>query len=68
MDRLERAAEDLVSELLDAAKGRGDYSGLSPADRLKATIKALEYSVGRPVPATTSTSKPDVPTADGLFG
>lgn len=66
--KLEDAADSLTQALLDAALGRGTFATLSPADRLKATIKALEYSVGRPSPATKDTDIPDVPTAAGLFG
>jgi hypothetical protein len=67
--KLETAAEQLTAALLDAALGRGTFATLSPADRLKATIKALEYSVGRPSPqGKPADDTKDVPTADKLFG
>lgn len=66
--KLEDAADQLTQALLDAALGRGTFATLSPADRLKATIKALEYSVGRPSPSARPDDAPDVPTAAGLFG
>jgi hypothetical protein len=67
--KLETAADQLTGALLDAALGRGSFAALSPADRLKATIKALEYSVGRPSPqGKAAEDTKDVPTADKLFG
>ena len=45
-------AEALARELLNAALGRGDYAGeLKPRDRMQAVIKALEWGIGRPIPA-----------------
>lgn len=49
---LASSAEALARELLNAALGRGHYAeDLKPKDRLQAVIKALEWGVGRPIPA-----------------
>ena len=49
---LASSAEALARELLNAALGRGNYAeDLKPKDRLQAVIKALEWGVGRPIPA-----------------
>jgi hypothetical protein len=67
--RLAEEADDLMKDLLAAARGREPYSTLSPADRFKALTLALAYGIGRP----TSTSKaekaeePKLPTAEDLF-
>jgi hypothetical protein len=46
-------AEALARELLNAALGKGDYAGeLKPRDRMQAVIKALEWGIGRPTPAS----------------
>jgi hypothetical protein len=46
-------AEALARELLNAALGRGDYAGeLKARDRMHAVIKALEWGIGRPTPAS----------------
>jgi hypothetical protein len=68
--RLAEEADDLMKDLLAAARGRAPYATLSPADRFKALTLALAYGIGRP----TSTSKaekadeaPKLPTAEDLF-
>ena len=45
------SAEALAKELVNAALGRGEYAKLKPGERLQATIKALEWGIGRPGPA-----------------
>jgi hypothetical protein len=52
-------AEALARELLNAALGRGDYAGaLKPRDRMQAVIKALEWGIGRPIPASPPEEAP----------
>jgi hypothetical protein len=52
-------AEALAKELLSAALGKGDYAGhLKPKERLQAVIKALEWGIGRPIPATQPEEQP----------
>jgi hypothetical protein len=54
-------AEALARELLNAALGRGDYAGeLKPRDRMQAVIKALEWGIGRPIPASPP-EEPGIP-------
>jgi hypothetical protein len=62
----------LVQELLAAAHGEGDFEGLDPKLRLTATLRALEYAIGRPVTPKAAKddgkpAPPPVPTADDLF-
>lgn len=40
----------LTRQLLDAALGRKDFASLDPKERLAATIRALEWGIGRPIP------------------
>jgi hypothetical protein len=57
-------AEALARELLNAALGRGDYAGeLKGRDRMHAVIKALEWGIGRPVPASPP-EEPRIPDED----
>ena len=52
-------AEALARELLNAALGRGDYAEeLKPRDRMQAVIKALEWGIGRPTPASPPEEPP----------
>jgi len=63
------SAAELTKALLDAALGRDVFVNLSPADRLKATIKALEYAVGRPgAKDGDDEPTPELPTGESLFG
>jgi hypothetical protein len=58
-DILATHAEALAKELLSAALGKGDYAGeLKPKERLQAVIKALEWGIGRPIPATQPEEQP----------
>jgi hypothetical protein len=58
-DVLATHAEALAKELLSAALGKGDYAGqLKPKERLQAVIKALEWGIGRPIPATQPEERP----------
>ncbi|HLE82194.1 MAG TPA: hypothetical protein VJA25_13030 [Dehalococcoidia bacterium] len=43
-----KALPGLMDELLKAAKGQGDWKGLTQRERLTALLKAIEYGVGRP--------------------
>lgn len=54
--RFAKEAPKLVSLLLQAAKGEGDFTELPPEKRLAAITQALAYGVGRP-----STQKPAPP-------
>lgn len=57
-DVLASNAEALARELLNAL-GRGDYAGeLKPRDRMQAVIKALEWGIGRPTPASPPEEPP----------
>lgn len=47
--RLTENRARLVTELLSAALGRGDWKDLPLDKRLQALIKALEYAQGKPV-------------------
>ena len=49
-DVLASSAEALAKELVHAALGRGEYATLAPRERLQATIKGLEWAIGRPGP------------------
>jgi hypothetical protein len=64
------ATPDLMGELLKAAKGQDDFADLSPAQRLSAIIKALEYGVGRPTAAPKGEAEeaPLPVTPETLFG
>ena len=54
--------ERLVSELLDAALGQGDFAQLDLKTRVSATVKALEWSIGRPASAPKGQGrKPEEP-------
>jgi hypothetical protein len=48
---LASSAEALAKELVNAALGRGEYTTLAPRERFQATLKALEWGIGRPGPA-----------------
>jgi hypothetical protein len=68
-EAMRSSAEKLTQSLLDAALGRDVFVNLSPADRLKATIKALEYAVGRPgAKEDDDDDTPELPTGESLFG
>lgn len=66
MTPAQRAREDiqskvpaLLKELLQAAEGKGDFDKLSPAMRLRAIMRALEYGIGRPAPVSGKAKVPD---------
>jgi hypothetical protein len=64
------ATPALMGELLKAARGEEEFEGLTPAARLSAIIKALEYGVGRPTAAPKGEDQ-DIPaniTPESLFG
>lgn len=65
---LEKESEQLGKRLLDAAFGRGDFTGLDLKDQLAALKLALEHGVGRPRPATAKAPEPeaDEPPREGL--
>jgi hypothetical protein len=61
-------AEALAKELLNAALGKGAYGGeLKPRERLQAVIKALEWGIGRPVPAAPAEEPPSDDDEIGLI-
>ena len=47
-EKFEDAAEELATQLLDAAMGRGIFSALDPKERADYAVKALGYAMGRP--------------------
>lgn len=66
--QIQRRLNRLVTELLDAALGEGDFAELKAGDRLKALTTALAYGLGRPGAAKPTDEAPETPSAAALFG
>jgi len=56
----------LIERLLDAAYARKNFSTLAPDKQLTAIIKALEYSVGKPLPAKATPAEEEAKPRGGL--
>lgn len=61
------AQAKLAGQLVDAAMGRGDFAELPAKERLQATIKALEFGIGRPTQQKPQEAKKHVATPEDLF-
>jgi len=54
-----RDSEALAKQLVQMALGKNEFVTLEPKDRMTATIKALEYGIGRPAPAPRKAPEPE---------